>query len=167
MSSRREARERAMQAVYAFTVGGDDAEHVINTVIQDQLGTDKDIKAFATKLFLKTLDISDQADTIVERYTENWELSRIALIDRILLRIAICEMLHFKDIPPKVTINEAIEVAKRYSTSKSGQFINGILDAILLDFQKEGLLKKSGRGLVGMETIVSRSDDAPNPESTK
>ncbi len=167
MSSRREARERAMQAVYAFTVGGDDAEHVINTVIQDQLGTDKDIKAFATKLFLKTLDISDQADTIVERYTENWELSRIALIDRILLRIAICEMLHFKDIPPKVTINEAIEVAKRYSTSKSGQFINGILDAILLDFQKEGLLKKSGRGLVGMETIVSRSDDAPNPESAK
>ena len=167
MSSRREARERAMQAVYAFTVGGDDAEHVINTVIQDQLGTDKDIKAFATKLFLKTLDISDQADTFVERYTENWELSRIALIDRILLRIAICEMLHFKDIPPKVTINEAIEVAKRYSTSKSGQFINGILDAILLDFQKEGLLKKSGRGLVGMETIVSRSDDAPNPESAK
>jgi len=167
MSSRREARERAMQAVYAFTVGGDDAEHVINTVIQDQLGTDKDIKAFATKLFLKTLDISDQADTIVERYTENWELSRIALIDRILLRIAICEMLHFKDIPPKVTINEAIEVAKQYSTSKSGQFINGILDAILLDFQKEGLLKKSGRGLVGMETIVSRSDDAPNPESAK
>ena len=95
MSSRREARERAMQAVYAFTIGGDDAEHVMESVIDAQLGTDKEAKVFAKKLFLRTLDISDEADTIVERYTENWELSRIALIDRILLRIAICEMLHF------------------------------------------------------------------------
>ncbi|MDA1027821.1 MAG: transcription antitermination factor NusB [Bacteroidetes bacterium] len=158
MSSRREARERAMQAVYAFTVGGDEAEHVISTVIDSQLGTDKEAKAFAAKLFLKTVDISDEADAIVVRYTENWELSRIALIDRILLRIAICEMLHFPDIPAKATINEAIEVAKRYSTPKSGQFINGILDAILLDFQKEGRLKKAGRGLVGMESIAKRSE---------
>jgi N utilization substance protein B len=158
MSSRREARERALQAVYAFTVGGDEAEHVISTIIEEQLGTDKEAKAFATKLFLKTLDITDEADTIVERYTENWELSRIALVDRILLRIAICEMLYFPDIPPKVTINEAIEVAKRYSTGRSGQFINGILDAILLDLQKEGRLKKSGRGLVGMDTIMKRTD---------
>ncbi len=158
MSSRREARERAMQAVYAFTLGGDEAEHVIASVIDSQLGTDKEAKTFATKLFLRTLDISDEADVIVERYTENWELSRIALIDRILLRIAICEMLHFDDIPPKVTINEAIEVAKRYSTTKSGQFINGILDAILLDFQKEGRLKKVGRGLVGMDTITKRTE---------
>ncbi|NQV71824.1 transcription antitermination factor NusB [bacterium] len=158
MSSRREARERAMQAVYAFTIGGDDAEYVMESVIDAQLGTDKEAKVFAKKLFLRTLDISDEADAIVERYTENWELSRIALIDRILLRIAICEMLHFDDIPPKVTINEAIEVAKRYSTNRSGQFINGILDAILLDFQKEGRLKKSGRGLVGMDTITKRTD---------
>lgn len=147
-----------MQAVYAFTVGGDEAGHVISSVIDSQLGTDKEAKAFASKLFLKTLDISDEADAIVERYTENWELSRIALIDRILLRIAICEMLHFADIPPKVTINEAIEVAKRYSTTKSGQFINGILDAILLDFQKEGRLTKAGRGLVGMDSIAKRSE---------
>jgi len=147
-----------MQAVYAFTLGGDEAEHVIASVIDSQLGTDKEAKTFATKLFLRTMDISDEADVIVERYTENWELSRIALIDRILLRIAICEMLHFDDIPPKVTINEAIEVAKRYSTTKSGQFINGILDAILLDFQKEGRLKKVGRGLVGMDTITKRTE---------
>jgi len=164
MSSRREARERAMQAVYAFTLGGDEAEHVIATIIEEQLGTDKEAKTFATKLFLKTLDITDDADTIVERYTENWELSRIALIDRILLRIAICEMMYFPDIPPKVTINEAIEVAKRYSTGRSGQFINGILDAILLDLHKEGRLNKSGRGLVGMDTILKRID--PPEEGT-
>ncbi len=157
MSSRREARERAMQAVYAFTVGGDEAEHVIDTVIKVQLGSDEEAKKFATKLFLRTLDLKDESDEIVAKYTKNWELSRIALVDRILLRIAICEMLRFQDIPPKVTINEAIEVAKRYSTNKSGQFINGILDAILLEFQKEGRLKKSGRGLVGMDSIADRS----------
>ena len=147
-----------MQAVYAFTVGGDETEYIMDTVIEAQLGTDKEAKKFAKKLFIRTLDIKDEADSIVEKYTENWELSRIALIDRILLRIAICEMLHFDDIPPKVTINEAIEVAKRYSTNRSGQFINGILDAILLDFQKEGRLKKSGRGLVGMDSITKRTE---------
>jgi len=146
-----------MQAMYAFTIGGDDADHVVETIIDEQLGTDKTAKDFAKKIFLRSLDIAEEADEIVERYTKNWELSRIALIDRLLLRMAICEMLHFEDIPPKVSINEAIEVAKRYSTNRSGQFINGILDAVLLDFQKEGRLKKSGRGLVGMESIAQRT----------
>jgi len=143
--------------MYAFTIGGDDADHVVETIIEEQLGTDKTAKDFAKKIFLRSLDIAEEADEIVERYTKNWELSRIALIDRLLLRMAICEMLHFEDIPPKVSINEAIEVAKRYSTDRSGQFINGILDAVLLDFQKEGRLNKSGRGLVGMETIAQRT----------
>ena len=70
--------------------------------------------------------------------------------------MAVCEFLSFEDIPPKVTINEAIDIAKRYSTDKSGKFINGILDATLLDLQKQGRLKKSGRGLIGMQSIQSR-----------
>ena len=147
-----------MQAVYAFTVGGHDADYVVESVIDVQLGSDDESKRFATRLFLKTLDLTDEADTLVDRHTKNWELSRIALVDRILLRMAICEMLHFEDIPPKVTINEAIEVAKRFSTGKSGQFINGILDAILIDLQKEGKLKKTGRGLVGMDSITDRTE---------
>ncbi len=157
MSSRREARERAMQAMYAFELSGDDAEHVLETVITERLKGDPESLRFATKLFLRSLDIRGEADEIVVRYTKNWELSRIARIDRLLLRMAICEMLLFEDIPPKATINEAIEVAKRFSTEKSGQFINGILDAVLIDFQKEGRLKKSGRGLVGMEGIQNRA----------
>lgn len=133
MSSRREARERALQALYAFTVGGDDADHVIETIIDDSMGNDKVARDFAKKLFLKSLDTTELADELVSSYTKNWELSRIALVDRLLLRLAICEMIHFKDIPPKVSINEAIEVSKRFSTEKSGQFINGILDAVLID----------------------------------
>lgn len=156
MSSRREARERAMQALYAFTVGGDEADHVMTTVIEEHLSSDKTAREFAKKLFLRTLDMEEEGDAMVSKYTKNWELSRIALIDRLLLRIAICEMLHFEDIPPKVSINEAIEVAKRFSTDRSGQFINGILDAVLIDLVNEGRIKKSGRGLVGMENLLAK-----------
>ena len=146
-----------MQAMYAITLGGDDAQHVVTTVIEEQLGEDQAMKDFATKLFLSAMGIADEADELVSRHTKNWDLERIALIDRLLLRLAICEMLRFEDIPPKVSINEAIEVAKRYSTDNSGKFINGILDAVLLDLHKEGRLKKSGRGLVGMEALLAKT----------
>lgn len=151
MSSRREARERTLQALYALRVGGGDAVEIANELIRERLPDDPEVRNFAVKLFLRTTDVEDEADAIVESYTKNWELSRIALIDRILLRMAICELLHFEDIPPKVSINEVIEIAKRFSTDRSGQFINGILDAVLVDLKKEGRLKKSGRGLIGMD----------------
>lgn len=150
MSTRREARERVMQAVYAFTVGVDNADHVIETIIDGQM-EDKEGRAFATKLFLRTLDTTDETNALLEKYTRNWDVSRIALVDRIVLKIAMVELMYFPDIPPKVTINEAIEVAKRYSTENSGKFVNGILDAILADLKAEGRLKKSGRGLIGLE----------------
>ncbi|WP_456424940.1 transcription antitermination factor NusB [Rhodocaloribacter sp.] len=156
MSSRREARERVMQALYAFELGGGDAEHIIETWLKPNLAEDPAGLEFATSLFLRVLDCAEAADEIISSHTTNWDISRIALIDRLLLRMAICEMLTFEDIPPKVSINEAIEVAKRYSTSKSGKFINGILDAVLLDLQREGRLKKTGRGLIGMDSIRDR-----------
>lgn len=153
MSNRREARERTLQALYALEVGGGDAVDITTDLIRNRLSDDAEVRSFAVKLFLRTTDVAEQADAIVETYTKNWELSRIALIDRILLRMAICELLQFEDIPPKVSINEVIDIAKRYSTDRSGQFINGILDAILVDLKKEGRLRKSGRGLIGMDAI--------------
>jgi N utilization substance protein B len=157
MSSRRESRERTLQALYAFEVGGQDAVDVTNELIRERIDGDPEARSFAVKLFLRTLDTADEADAIVEKYTKNWELSRIALIDRILLRMAICELMYFEDIPPKVSINEVIEIAKRFSTDRSGQFINGILDAVLVDLRKEGRLRKSGRGLVGMDATGQKS----------
>lgn len=153
MSSRREARERVMQALYAFELGGGDVPHIIRTILNHDLAEDAANFRFAEKLFLRTLDLVEEGETLISRHADNWELGRIALLDRIVLRMAICEFLVFEDIPPKVTINEAIDIAKHYSTDNSGKFVNGILDATLLDLQQQGRLKKSGRGLVGMQSI--------------
>ncbi|MBL7979546.1 MAG: transcription antitermination factor NusB [Bacteroidetes Order II. Incertae sedis bacterium] len=146
MSTRRQARERVMQALYAFELSGSDAQEIIRTVLKREL--DPAAHAFATSLFLQTIDSNAETAEIIKQHTRNWELRRIALIDRILMRIAITELLGFPDIPPKVTINECIEVAKEYSTAQSGKFINGILDAILGDLTKAGKISKTGRGLV-------------------
>ena len=82
-------------------------------------------------------------------------MSRVALIDKLLLRMGLCEILYFPDIPPKVSINEIIEIAKIFSTAGSGKFINGILDAILSDLKSHDILQKEGRGLVE-ESIKDR-----------
>lgn len=157
MSNRRESRECVMQALYAHELGSGDAKHVIDTVLKDRLGDSPGNLKFATMLFLRVIERAEEADEIISRHTKNWDLTRIALIDRLLLRMAICEMMTFEDIPPKVSINESIDVAKKYSTSNSGKFINGILDAVLIELQQEGRLHKSGRGLVGMDTIHPRT----------
>jgi len=105
-------------------------------------------KEFANNLINQIILNKKKLDELIKARVDNWDLSRIALIDRILLRIGICEILFFPDIPPKVSINEAIEIAKDYSTSSSGKFINGILDAILADLKKDNKLNKKGRGLL-------------------
>lgn len=146
-----------MQALYAYELAGGGVDHFVNTIIKPELKDDPTGLAFARRLFIRSIDHTETADEAIAEHVKNWDVSRIALIDRLLLRMAICEFLAFEDIPPKVTINEAIEVAKKYSTPRSGQFINGILDAVLLRLQKEGRLKKSGRGLVGMPPLDSRA----------
>lgn len=166
MSSRREARERVMQALYAFEQGGGSEDHIITHIIRPGLEGDEGSLEFAESLFRRAIDAEEEANDIIRIYAENWEFSRIALVDRLLLRMAICEMVSFPDIPPKVSINESIEIAKKYSTENSGKFINGILDAVLLVLYEEGRLRKTGRGLVGMDTLKERSvaPDTPSIE---
>lgn len=156
MSSRRNARERVMQALFALEIGGGTPEAVERTIIRPGFEEDPASREFAELLFRRTLDRRNEAEEVIRRHTRNWELSRIALIDRIVLRVAICELLTFEDIPPKVSINEAIEVAKKYSTSNSGKFVNGILDAAVAELVQQGALHKSGRGLIGIESISDR-----------
>ncbi|MBD0850972.1 transcription antitermination factor NusB [Maribacter arenosus] len=103
---------------------------------------------FAQELLTKTLLNNTQWEIEIEGKTPNWDKDRIADIDSILLKMAICELLNFPSIPEKVTINEFLEIAKEYSTPKSSIFINGILDKLVKEYKSEGKLKKAGRGLL-------------------
>ncbi len=110
----------------------------------------KDIedKEYAIKLFKKTLLNQSKLGEEISGKTSNWDRDRIASLDMVLLKMAICELLHFSSIPTKVTINEYLEISKEYSTPKSSIFINGILDKLLKEYQNEGKLNKVGRGLM-------------------
>lgn len=148
LSKRRLVRERVLQAVYAFDLSGDTVDHVLNTMIRPAFEGEKTYLRFAEKLFLRAADIKAEADVLVDRHLQNWELSRLARTDMFVLRIAIAELLYFDDIPPKVTLNEAVEVARAFGTDKSASFVNGVLDAVLTELRDAGRLTKSGRGLV-------------------
>jgi N utilization substance protein B len=160
MSSRRDAREHVMKALYAYEQADSDPDHLTGVLIDIPLQDDPSTREFAEELFRTTLDTMEDADEIIETHAKNWEIHRIAVIDRCLLRMATTELLRFEEIPPKVSVDEAIEIAKKYSTPRSGTFINGVIDAILLDLHKQGRLNKSGRGLIGMDTIRERAQSS-------
>lgn len=103
---------------------------------------------FVQDLFVHTLQNDAKYQEMIADRTKNWESERIALMDTILMKMAICELLNFPSIPVKVTINEYLELSKDYSTPKSNSFINGILDKILGDLKKNNTIKKIGRGLI-------------------
>lgn len=151
MKTRHQVRECVLQALYALTMGGGDKSHVLETLVRPKFAEGGSTARFAERLFTETLDAEREASELIDRHVDNWALKRIACVDRLILRMAVCELLRFEDIPPKVTINEAIELGKEYSTPKSGQFINGILDAALGELLRTKVLKKRGRGLVGMD----------------
>jgi N utilization substance protein B len=109
---------------------------------------DKSDKMFGPQLFTKTLNNSRDQDILITQKTKNWEADRIALIDNVLMKMAQTELTEFKEIPVRVSLNEYIELSKMYSTPKSSQFINGVLDQISLALQSEGKIKKIGRGLM-------------------
>jgi N utilization substance protein B len=144
---RRILREKVLQALYAREISNDPSEHIIHHVLAAAIHDETELE-FTSLLFASCVEHRDELDQLVQQKAEHWDLSRIALIDKLLLRLGACEFLYFEEIPPKVTINEAIEIAKRYSTEKSGQFVNGILDSLLNELIHQGRVKKKGRGLL-------------------
>ena len=148
MAQRREAREAVLQALYAIEIGKGKWEDVIKSVIKSRLSDDTDTFKFAERLFLKVVNNQSEIDEIIINHLNNWRLGRLNALDRLLLRIVIAEFLFYEQIPTKVSINEAIEIAKKYSTKKSGNFINGILDSALEQLQNDGRINKKGRGLI-------------------
>ncbi len=147
---RRVVREKVLQILYAYEMNNENLMALTKSILED-VEVENDRK-YGEDLVNRVLINKKELDTKIEERVSNWEMGRIALIDKLLLRMAICEILFFPDIPPKVSINEAIEIAKEFSTAGSGKFINGILDAILSDEKATGRLAKTGRGLLD-ETI--------------
>jgi N utilization substance protein B len=111
---------------------------------------------FVKILFRKAIHHSKKCSELIDKNTTNWEVDRIALMDILVMQLAITEVLEFPEIPVKVTLNEYIEIAKYYCTSKSSTFVNGILDNIVKEIRDEGLFNKFGRGLVG-EALTDES----------
>lgn len=132
MHKRTRARRLVMLGLYqADLLGGEYAGDAREWL--ESRGGNGELHSFTMELFDTTMRHMADIDEILESVAENWRLSRMAAIDRALLRIAVCELLYYKDAPPKVVINEAVELAKRYSTAASGAFVNGLLDRIYKD----------------------------------
>ena len=109
---------------------------------------DKEDEQFCLDLFRKTIIHSDIFTELISSKTSNWEIERVAQLDLLLMQMALTEILEMPTVPVKVAMNEYIDMAKYYSTPKSKNFVNGILDSLLIEFKKEGTIKKTGRGLI-------------------
>lgn len=147
MRARRKAREYALQILFQFDLSKD-AEGLLDGFWQDK-DTPIQIKEFTSMLVRGTIMHLAQIDRLIISNAENWSLERMAIVDRSILRLAIYELLYLGDIPSRVTINEAIEISKRYGAEDSSAFVNGILDGIIKS--DERLISKEGgvRGTVG------------------
>ena len=126
---RRIAREAVLQALYAYEITKEKQSKVLKDIINRQ-SYDNDMKNFITSLFNFSIDNKEWCEEQIKTRLNNWEFDRVALLDRLLLILAISEIHFIDDVPPKVSISEAIEIAKQYSTEESSSFVNGVLDNI-------------------------------------
>jgi len=136
MHPRRVARECVLEALFAHQYNKDIPSLIINRAINND-SLRKENKEFIELLFNFVVENKDATDEIIQSHLQNWEFDRIAQIDRLLIKMGICEIFFINEIPPKVSITEMVEISKIYSTDDSPVFINGILDAVYKEYQKE------------------------------
>ena len=130
MGPRRKAREYALQMLFQWDITHDAIEQIVATFFQNQPEETAATVDFARNLVTGTIEHVEEIDRLIQRHAEHWRLDRMAIVDRNLLRLATQEFLYDSGTPKTVIINEAIEIARRFSTQESPQFINGILDSI-------------------------------------
>jgi transcription antitermination protein NusB len=129
MTSRRAGREQALQALYSVVVGSREPRDALRDIVGES--DDDEQRAFVEELTLGTLEYADEADRIVSPLLEGWALERLPTIDRLLLEMATFELHCRPETPTAVAINEAVSLAKRFSTEDSGRFVNGVLSAVV------------------------------------
>lgn len=136
IGSRRTSRELALRALYQIDVAGVSAEDALKGVSDRERYSDETL-AFAAELVVGATGREARIDAVIRSYARGWSLDRMAHVDRNILRLAMFELLFLPDIPPSVSVNEAVELAKRYSTAESGSFVNGILGNVIRNLDEE------------------------------
>ena len=132
---RRKAREATMQALYALEINNGFPQDVLELCDDSFNNSDNDI--YTRELFNCVVEKQSWADDLISQCLENWEYGRVAILDKILLRMGVSEIYHIDDVPPKVSISEMVEIAKIYSTEESSSFVNGILDTIYKNYSEK------------------------------
>ena len=132
---RRRAREATMQALYALEINNGFPQDVLKLCDDSFNNSENDI--YTKELFNCVVEKKSWADDLISQCLENWEYGRVAILDKILLRMGVSEIYHIDDVPPKVSISEMVEIAKVYSTEESSSFVNGILDTIYKNYSEK------------------------------
>ena len=137
MGARRKARECALQMLFQYDMARPSVEEMVQTYWGEMAEAADDVREFATALAVGTINNLNEIDERIRQRTEHWRISRMAVVDRNLLRLAVYEFLYQSQTPRTVAINEALEIARRFSTHEATQFITGILDAIKRDLDTQ------------------------------
>lgn len=150
---RTRAREIALQLLFQFDLRGEHYDQELGTdlagLVREAAEGDEEVRRFAQRLVEGALAHRTEVDERLRGVTRNWDLKRMAAVDRNILRMAIYELWHCRDVPPKVAINEAIELGKKFSTANSGGFVNGILDRVRIDLEGERAAVQDAQGAHG------------------
>jgi N utilization substance protein B len=135
MGTRRKSRELALQMLFQSDMGKQKKEEVRRTFWRERSGVEDETRAFADDLFDVASERAGEVDQMIERHAEHWRMDRMAAVDRNILRLGVAEFLGYPDTPRPVVINEALEIARRFSTPESVQFINGVLDSVAKELE--------------------------------
>ena len=144
-TSRRKSRELALQMLFQLDMAKQDCEEVRRTFWSERMDLDEDVRAFADELFGIASGRAQEIDQIIERNAQRWRMERMAAVDRNLLRTGVAEFLGFPATPRPVVINEALEIARRFSTPESVTFINGVLDSVARELPEVKKQRASGK----------------------
>ena len=139
MGTRRQARELAMQALFYMDMRNNVSSGMLECFCAN-FNPPKKSQPFFMKLVNGVMEARKELDALIEQFSKNWDINRMSCVDRNVMRIAVFELLYCEDIPPKVSINEAVDVGKKFGTEESGAFINGIMDSIRLELEAAGRL---------------------------
>jgi len=134
MTQRRLARETALEVLYRLDLVKDEPDDTIEEILSRK-NPSEEAEAYLRRLVQGVLDHLQDIDKMLGKHLQKWRVERLRVLDRAILRFACAEMLYFDDIPPKVSINEAVEVSKKYGDDESGRFVNGVLDGVYKDIQ--------------------------------